>query len=147
MSVLLRFGRYNKNQIIFQSSRKIFLLPPLFASYTLQQESIKRKKYSTKSNVESVLLSSHRFSWNQLPDEKEGKEITFLNFFFFLIIQCLIGSRKNKILGFYKFHVPSFLCVECLFFSFRAGVISQFLGSCMVTSTDVHFEQESRKIL
>lgn len=71
--------------------------------------------------------------------KRKGRKLPFWTFFF-LIIQCLIGSRKNKILGFYKFHVPSFLCVECLFFSFRAGVISQFLGSCIITSTDVHFE-------
>lgn len=57
-----------------------------------------------------------------LPDEKEGKEITFLNIFQKSSDVFLLARRNNKILGFYKLCVPSF------FFFFVCGMSCFPLG-------------------
>ena len=109
---------------IFRSLRNSFLLLPILAFYTLQQESsIKREKYSTKSNLVPVCLYSLRDSLGIIAGWKEWKEI-FEHFS--KILWCLLARRNNKILGFYKLCVPSFVCVcvcvcVCGMFCFPLG--------------------------
>lgn len=127
MFVSLRFGRYDT--LFFSLSEILFSFLLSLLSIPFNRKALLKGKPTQQNQTlcRCAFILSEIFL-ELLPDEKEGKEITFLNVFQKSSDVFLLARRNNKILGFYKLCDPSLFFLFFCFLFFVCGMSCFPLG-------------------